>query len=273
MSNEMIVPDANTVIVPQQNNDRDSFAMLERRNRFFEQVMMVAIKATSANDWVDQNGKPYLGSSGCEKVACRFAVRVFGLKTEREDLEDEKGRYYLYTTTGKAALGDGHENEVIGTCSSRDKFFAMKEGKLKPIQDVDIANIKKKSVTNFYGNAIRKLLGLNNLTWDDLAKFGITKAGKTSVQYNSKKKDSHTTTSKPAVETETNDSGKKPFWRSEYNGKDYLWVQAGKHFGAQWLQDLGMKESSTAGKFFTTYTEELWKKFEKDFAESEEMLG
>lgn len=228
-------------ITVSEQSPADALEIIQSRNLLFDRIMAVAIKSTSATDWIDQNGKPYLQGSGAEKVARRFGVKIFDTAIEREDLEDEKGKYYFYTCTGKAALSERDVIEAIGTCSSRDPFFSH-GGKLGTA-DVDIGNIKKSAYTNFLGNAITRLLGIRNLTWETLANFGVTRNGKLSVAYD--KGASKASSTKKADNTEK--SAKIPFWTSEYNGKTYLFARVGQHFDAEFLKNLGFKQGKSEG--------------------------
>jgi hypothetical protein len=232
---------------------QDALEVIERRTKLFDQLMGVAIRATSPSDWIDQNGKPYLQGSGAEKVARRFGVRIYDTVIEREHIEDENGKYYLYTVTGKAAFGSGSESvEVIGTCSSRDKFFGRANGENKATADVDIGNIKKKAYTNFLGNAITRLLGIRNLTWDALEAHGITKEGKASVTYKNKKTDTPKT-------QPTNTGEKKPFWKWDGNdGNTLISATVGTHFSAVFLKGCGMKQGSKPTMFTAKYSDGLW---------------
>ena len=239
-----------SIVEVHQESEVDALQIIEQRNALFQRVMSVAIAATSAHDWVDMGGKPYLQSSGAEKVARRFGVRIFDVVCDREDLDDESGRYYLYTVTGKAAMGERDIIEAIGTCSSRDKFFGRAQGKNKLIQDVDIANIKKKAYTNFTVNAITRILGLRNMTWDDLASMGINKGGKASVNYNNRPPQQQQ--QKPKQEQ---NSG--PYWSSEYQGKNYIFAKPGSHFTKENLEVLGMKPGKKPGVFYCEHTEEI----------------
>lgn len=229
----------------------DALEIIQSRNILFDKIMQVAIRATSPGDWINQNGKPYLQGSGAEKVARRFGVKIFDTIIEREEIEDEKGKYYLYTVIGKAALSDRDVIDAIGTCSSRDAFFS--HGNKLSMADVDIGNVKKAAYTNFMGNAITRLLGIRNLTWDELSKHGIGQNGKATIKYDGGA--SKAATTKKAANAEQ--QSKKPFWTSDYNGKNFLFASVGKHFSDEFLLNLGFKESKTAGKYFTTYSQEI----------------
>lgn len=267
--NEQQEIETSVVVMPEvQTNQADALEIIERRNALFERVMAVAVSSTSFNDWVDQAGKPYLQASGAEKCARRFGVSVFDTSIEREDLSDDNGRYYLYTVTGKAQLGN-EMIEAIGTCSSRDKFFGTVRGELKAIQDVDIANIKKKAYTNFLGNAVRKLLGLNNLTWDDLAKHGINRSGKASVSYD--KGASKAVSSKQSAYQES--KAKKPFWTSDWNGQTYVNARVGNHFTSEFLENIGLKKGKKEGLFYSISNDQILDALENEYMTAEEMMG
>lgn len=231
---------------------QDALAIIEQRSALFDRIMAVALKATSASDWIDQNGKPYLQGSGSEKVARRFGLRIYDVVIEREDLRDEDGSYYLYTVTGKISLSTRDTIESIGTCSSRDSFFSH-AGKLTTAQ-VDIGNIKKSAYSNFLGNGITRLLGIRNLTWEELAKHGITRDGKAGVRYDGgASKASSTKTAKNAES-----DAKKPYWTSEWNGKNYIHARVGGHLSEEFLTNLGMKPSQkTPGQFSATSSQNL----------------
>ncbi len=249
----------------------DALEIIEQRETLFRKVLAVAIGATGPGDWIDQAGKPWLQASGAEKVARRFGVRISDITSEREDIEDLNGTYYMYTTTGKAALGGGRDElTAIGVCTSRDRFFGKADGAFKATADVDMANIKRKSYTNFLSNAITRLLGIRNLTWDELAKYGISKGGKTSVKYDGGA--SKAAGTKQSANAEA--AAKKPFWTNEWKGKTYINARAGKHFSKEFLENLGLKESQkTQGCWGGLLTEEILAALNDEYAAAEETLA
>lgn len=245
--------DITDLMVRQEEISQDALEIIESRNKLWERVLQVALLATSSTDWIDQNGKPYLQATGAEKVARRFGVRIYDLAIDREDITDDKGRYYLYTVTGKAGFGTSDSIEAIGTCSSRDRFFGTKNKELKATEDVDIGNVKKKAYTNFIGNAITRLLGIRGLSWDDLKKYGITPSGKTQVKYGENK--SH-------IEPESNFSWPPKCgawdWKAP-NGHHYVYAKLGKHYQVDFLKKIGMKPDEKDEKRF-------WGKFSEEIA-------
>lgn len=169
------------------NNDQNSLAdttddiiaSAERRIANLQKVITLALKITNDNDWVDFQGKPYLQSSGAQKVARLFGVCWREMKTEKIRSEDEKGSFYFYKTTALFYLnGKNDLVEATGTCSQKDKFFSSAGGQTKPVSEIDETNIMKSAITNCISNGVTSLLGLKNLTWDQVRSGGIDKVSK-----------------------------------------------------------------------------------------------
>ena len=162
---------------------------VEKRFDAMNKIKKIALKLTNRYDWVDQNGKPYLQASGAEKVA-----RLFGISWRISEpiLENLEGGHFSYTYKGEFALS-GATIEAVGTRSSKDGFFKKYEYKGEgdtrrrvelPASEIDRGDVKKAAYTNLLGNGITRLLGIRNLTYEDLKEFaGITKEMLTSVEY------------------------------------------------------------------------------------------
>lgn len=182
---ELVVSDKSIEII---------LAEAEKRVAVLKKILGVAIKRTNPTDWVDQNGKPYLGASGCEKVAPLFGLKMESVISERSEREDDKGKYYFYTFMGRFYWAAG-DIEAIGTCSSRDKFFGWQSEKkygdkiiepagYKALHDIDETNIKKAAYSNLIVNGVTRALGIRSLTWADLEAHGIKKEECAKVEYN-----------------------------------------------------------------------------------------
>ena len=154
----------------------------EKNVALYKKMVDIAIRLTNPRDWVDQGGSPYLMGSGAEKIKNPFGVHISGVTSKKDVSTDDLGDYYLYTFQGTASVG-GVSIECIGTCSSRDQFFAYQHGELKPDSQIDEGNVKKAAYTNFTTNAITRLLGLRNLTWAQIETAGIKKADVGKVEY------------------------------------------------------------------------------------------
>jgi len=163
----------------------------EKRVEAVKKIKVLALRVTNANDWVDQGGKPYLMSSGAEKIG-----RLFGISWRLEEPKIEFDEDGHYTVLYKGEFGfSGITIEAIGTRSSRDEFLRVRwvkgaDGKnekiLLPASEVDKGDLKKAAFTNCLGNGITRLLGIRNLTYEDLATVGISKDQVTRFEYKKK---------------------------------------------------------------------------------------
>jgi len=162
---------------------------LEKRVEAMSKIKRMALRLTNRHDWIDENGKPYLQASGAEKVA-----RLFGISWRISEpiIENLEGGHWLVTYTGEFSLG-GATIDAVGTRSSKDPFFRQYqyegEGEKRrrielPASEIDRGNVKKSAYTNLLGNGITRLLGIRNLTYEDLKDCaGIRKEDIASVAY------------------------------------------------------------------------------------------
>lgn len=162
----------------------------ERRIDAVIKIKKVALKVTNARDWTDQQGNPYLQVSGSEKVANLFNI---SWRIDEPTYEEDPDGHYTYSYKGYFSLGS-RNTETEGSRSSRDKFFIQylyeeKDGKKErteiPISDrTNKRDVKMAALTNLLGNGITRILGIRNLTWEDLKEFAnITKDEVQSIQY------------------------------------------------------------------------------------------
>ncbi len=154
--------------------------MAEQRIGAIKKIKSVALALTNANDWVDQQGKPYLQASGSEKIAGAFDISWEFLTLEPAYEEDPDG-HYTYTYHGKFSMA-GRTIHIDGSRSSNDGFFNQydypegKPKKKKPVNErTNKRDVKMAALTNLLGNGITRLLGIRNLTYADLEKFASIK--------------------------------------------------------------------------------------------------
>jgi hypothetical protein len=171
--------------MPMLASDRviDLARQAEARIEAIKKIKQMALAVTNADDWVDENGKPYLQASGAWRI-------------DEPVVEDEPSGHYTYTFKGYFSLA-GRDIEVQGSRSSKDPFFKKydwkpvldaegkrtydPEGKQinekvdKPIGDIDRRDVKMAALTNLIGNGITRILGIRNLTWADLDAFAHVK--------------------------------------------------------------------------------------------------
>ena len=186
---EAIEPEEGMPIISIPSKDRfleieKEIDRLEKNIEFYNRIKTVSLKLTKPSDWIDQGGNPYLMDRGAENVAIAWGVDISDIKLKQEWAEDENGRYYAFIASGKAYSKKlGRYVEDIGVCSQRDRFFGMTKGGLKPIEEVDMANIRRKAVTNLYTRLIKRVIGLMNVTFDDLKIAGIDIAKISKIEY------------------------------------------------------------------------------------------
>lgn len=176
-----------TAPVVSESDLEAALKVAERNELLARKIKTLALKQTNPKDWADMDGKPYLQASGAEKIARLFGIswRICEGYPQRDDQKDDKGSYYVYTYKGEFEMC-GKTIEVIGTCSQRDKFFGRKGGELKNESEIDVTNIIRKAMTNMEVNGITRMLGIRNLTWDELAEAGLTQDQSAQVNYKTK---------------------------------------------------------------------------------------
>lgn len=156
----------------------------EKRLEAIRKIKLSALKITNNNDWIDEGGKPYLQVSGAEKIARLFGISWRISEPEIEYFEDG---HYTVRFKGEFLMGDV-SIEAIGMRSSKDPFFSKKYGKDIPIELIDKADVIKSAYTNCVGNGITRLLGIRNITWDELKEIGISPSAKVEFKVNPFKK-------------------------------------------------------------------------------------
>jgi antitoxin component of MazEF toxin-antitoxin module len=188
-----------TVQVDSDQQLQQTIDRAERYMQLLDKMRKLACNMTNTDDWVDQGGKPYLQASGCNKVSGGFGVRFYGVEVEKEFINDDKGTYLAYITSGYATWNNKEIHET-GTATSRDDFFALRKNKetgekeFLPLSEIDPMDIRKKSHTNFQNRAIKSVLGLS-FTWEEVAKATngtITKEKCSTVNYNKGSKGGNT---------------------------------------------------------------------------------
>lgn len=185
MENEIIVTNSGDIPAIGDSTLLALAEQAEKRVMALNKIKKAALLATNAKDWTDQNGNPYLQVSGSEKVG-----RVFGISWRIDEpvFEMEESGHFSYTYKGYFTVA-GATIEVIGTRSSKDPFFKKYAGKGDdrhelPPSEIDKGDLKKAAYTNCIGNGVTRLLGLRNLTWEDLQEFsGISKDQVNRVDY------------------------------------------------------------------------------------------
>ena len=160
----------------------DILAAANRRIAQLDKIVKLSISRTNQHDWVDQGGKPYLTCSGAEKIARLFGVCWKDVQSEKVISSDETGQFYFYEVAGTFTLGQD-SIRAVGTCSQKDQFFAKAGGEIKPLSEIDETNIRKAAYSNMVVNGITRILGIRNLTWEEVRAGGIDPNKASKVSY------------------------------------------------------------------------------------------
>ena len=167
-------------------NSEDS--MIERAAymaKFFKMALGKLAECTSASNWTDQAGKPFLDHNGASRIARVLGISIVDPKVEKSIIEDNSGNKVLsFSIIGGAyiVLPDGTQQftPVCGTCDFQDKFY-------KNRISFNETDIKKKAYANYIGRCIREFLGIGGMTWEELAAHGISRDGVAKVDFKSGK--------------------------------------------------------------------------------------
>jgi hypothetical protein len=115
----------------------------------------------------------------------------------------------------------GRSIEEVGAISTDNPSICMRHNIKLPPEEVDISLAIKRSATNRIHRGIFAILGIGGLTWDELEKIGIPRAGK---GYSFKKKEEkEPQKEEPQVEVEITEGVK-----ASASAIDYVKIQAKK---------------------------------------------
>lgn len=169
--------------IPTDEALKQAFAAVDNSLKYIDKVRELVLIRTKPNDWTNQSGNPYLGEAGLQRFRAVFQIferDVVGYTIDaqgrRRKFTEEKAfdgdiKFIIYEgTMGSTLLGV--EATIEGGSALEDKFRTKD----------DVLFYSKKAKANWVGRGLRKLLGLDNLTWDDLAKVNITKENVKAVE-------------------------------------------------------------------------------------------
>lgn len=241
----------------QKTNDRqieparqvDALDLIEKWQTAIKRLLHYAVSATHSGQWVNMGGKPFPTAPAAEVMARRCRLKVGSPVYVLEKLEDEKGHYYMYSCELTASLpGSIDELTATGTCNSRDQFFSRKHGADVPQSEIDPGNIKKSAYSNALMNAVTKLLGVRNLSWQQLAECGIKRSDMASVEFDGKDGERKAATE---AQTRTEKRESQPQTTPPANSKKITEAQ-GKYYHVA-LKKAGLKADDVKATLTATY--------------------
>jgi len=158
--------------------------VVRQRQKNKKELINIALQQTNKEDWVLQNGKPYLEITGAEKIAPIFGVRVRNITLKTEEGTDTIGpwRRFWYYGTGEIAMGDRVVyalEGLFGSSWTRDDFFGKKKeadkngNKYKPLHEIDMRDLQYKAYSDLMRVAVVRLVGLRSVTLEELTAANI----------------------------------------------------------------------------------------------------
>lgn len=265
-----VSPEVSLINLPAKGIDIErELSGIEKNIQLFNRIKIVALKLTKPSDWVNQGGSPYLMDRGAENVAIAFGVDISDVRLALEWAEDNKGRYYTYVASGKAYSKKlARYVEDMGVCSQRDRFFGWDshERAWRPIEDVDMANIRRKAVTNLYNRLIKRVIGLMNVTFDDLKQAGIDpdKLGKVEYMAGRERSEAEITVEGKELRTKLGDM----LMRMANNDKDLASKLLEKY--SAWKDDNGKEhKATTLARMSEKWIRSTYGKVKKEYEKAE----
>lgn len=140
----------------------------------------VSIQRTNPKDWVKMGESFYLQASGAQKIRPIWGIYYRDRQVTKESNADGSYSYIVTGKVGSKVLDQLYGEVVIeidGGRNSSDAFFT--KGKREP----DPMDIRKASLANWEARAVTALLGLKNMSAEDLKNNGVNVSGIAKVDY------------------------------------------------------------------------------------------
>lgn len=155
-------------------------AKVEAVTKAIDGCVKVSISRTNIADWVRMKKGDkesfYLQATGAQKVRAVWGIYFRDRVVTKEMNPDGSFAYHVSGICGSKLLdslaGGEVTIEVDGGRSSSDAFFVGKDGN----KFVDPMDVRKAAVSNWEARAVCNLLGLKNMTAEDLIRNGIDPA-------------------------------------------------------------------------------------------------
>ena len=201
----------------------------QERALFVEGVRKEVLSKTKAHQWLGRRDKAgnatyNLMGFGAERIKTLCPIGIADIQKSEETWNKESGPGYTVYYSAQVYLGDKRTGTlpVMGSCSSDDDFFSTEhaklpynsenpeqqaalesgEGKLsrdkqtlyirRRIQSSEISkeNIVKSALTNLIVNSVTRVLGIRQISEEELKEVGIDIGKVPSVDYGSARKQS-----------------------------------------------------------------------------------
>jgi hypothetical protein len=196
-------------------------ANVDKAFELIEKLRTYALKHLSANTIVNQEGNPYIQENGVIVFDAPFGIferDVTGIVVKENGAQVPLQHADAFKGTIKAIMYSGIVgSKTLGIEFSFEGGVFIDEAENKFHTKEDFLWFSKKAKANWRGRARRKLLGLDNVTWEELEKHGIKKDDCSSVKRKSSKTAPQT---QDEVNKENEMRSKIRSWISEVYGGD-----------------------------------------------------
>jgi hypothetical protein len=132
-----------------------------------KKAKQIALKVTNQRDWIQFGNTAYLTESGCKKIASLFGTSFKDLHVEKEEIHNGNGPVRTYTAL-VTCLWRGREVTEMGECDSEYDFYKMRRGSVIPFEERDFVSMKKHACTNAMDRALKNILGLGGVLWEEV---------------------------------------------------------------------------------------------------------
>jgi len=182
---------------PRIQSIHDLLITAEDRLAFAECVLPRVIQLVGDRGFVnfkawDEDAKqkidvPYLAGDAACKLILPFGLSATIHDVRRENYEaDDFGPHYAYIATGDISLGDIRVEGIEGTCWSRKPLFFIKNKQPRQPHEINPMDIRADARTDFFRLAVSTILGLRNITWEQLGAAGLDLEKVRGVTYETK---------------------------------------------------------------------------------------
>lgn len=141
--------------------------------RVVKAMNRILVAIAHSGDWVSHDGKKAsLCSAGAERFLKFFPMKFLNWKREKQDWTDKEGEAYRYIYSATCVSGES-EFLIEGRFSTRDKLLGFKNGKWKPLEEIDETDIMAAARHICIGEGVKAHLGLRAMPISDLETLGV----------------------------------------------------------------------------------------------------
>jgi len=154
--------------------------LVERQSELWRRLVRAVVATTGNSDWIEFDGKPYLTVGGAMAIVARAGISLTAKKIEwQSEGDDLICRYYV---EARLPIEGRPPIEEVGIASTRDPMLRSRRQDMIEKEGLTVARanrlmadfVQKKAWANAIVRAVTGLLGIRNLTKDELQKMGIT---------------------------------------------------------------------------------------------------